>query len=195
MKIKTLSLALTLIAAFALSSCSSTKFSVDKDSAVDFTKYSTFQYYGWAEESNKLLNQLDQDRIEKAFGAELEKRGLTYEKETGDLIVTLYIVTEQKTKTSATTTGMGGGYGYGGYHGYGPSYGWGGMSTAHTTYSEYDYVVGTLIIDIYDAKEKKLIWESVAKGTINEKTKGREERVNSLVRKMMIKYPVPAAKE
>jgi hypothetical protein len=195
MKIKTLSLALTLIAAFALSSCSSTKFNVDKDDAVDFTKYNTFQFYGWAEESNKILNQLDQDRIEKAFGAELEKRGFTYQEETGELIITLYIVTEQKTKTSATTTGMGGGYGYGGYHGYGPSYGWGGMSTAHTTYSEYDYVVGTLIIDIYDAKEKKLIWESVAKGTINEKTKGREERINSMARKMMIKYPVPAAKE
>jgi len=196
MKIKSLSFLLAIIAAFTISSCSSTKFNVDKDDAVDFTKYNTFQYYGWAEESNKIINQLDQERIEKAFGAELEKRGLTYEKETGDLIVTLYIVTEQKTKTSATTTGtgMGGGYGYGGYYGYGPSYGWGGMSTAHTTYSEYDYIVGTLIIDIYDAKEKKLIWESVAKGTVNEKTKGREERVNSLVRKMMIKYPVPAAK-
>jgi hypothetical protein len=195
MKIKSLSFVLAIIAAFTLSSCSSTKYNVDKDGAVDFTKYNSFQYYGWAEESNKMLNQLDQDRIEKAFGAELEKRGLTYEKETGDLIVTLYIVTEQKTKTSATTTGMGGGYGYGGYYGYGPSYGWGGgMSTAHTTYSEYDYVVGTLIIDIYDAKEKKLIWESVAKGTIKEKTKGREDRINSTVGKMMIKYPVPAAK-
>jgi hypothetical protein len=195
MKIKTLSLVLSLVAAITLSSCSSIKYNVDKDDSVDFTKYNTFQFYGWAEESNKILNQLDQDRIEKAFGAELEKRGFTYQEETGELIITLYIVTEQKTKTSATTTGMGGGYGYGGYHGYGPSYGWGGMSTAHTTYSEYDYVVGTLIIDIYDAKEKKLIWESVAKGTINEKTKGREERINSMARKMMIKYPVPAAKE
>ena len=196
MKIKSLSFLLAIIAAFTLSSCSSTKFNVDKDEAVDFTKYSTFQYYGWAEESNKILNQLDQDRIEKAFGAELEKRGLTFEEETGDLIITLYIVTEQKTKTSATTTGtgMGGGYGYGGYYGYGPSYGWGGMSTAHTTYSEYDYIVGTLIIDIYDAKEKKLVWESIAKGTIKEKTKGREDRINSTVAKMMINYPVKAPK-
>ena len=93
--------------------------------------------------------------------------------------------------------GMGGmgGYGYGGYYGHGPAYGWGGgMSTSHTTYSEYDYVVGTLIIDIYDAKEKKLVWESVAKGTINEKTKGREQRIISTAYKMMLNYPVKPPK-
>ena len=169
----------------------------DKDGSVDFTEYQSYQYYGWAEESNILLTPFDQERIEKAFGTELDKRGLSYEKESGDLIVTLYIVTEQKTKTTATTTGMGvGGYGYGGYYGYGPSYGWGpSMSTSHTTYNEYDYVVGTLIIDIYDAKEKKLIWESVAKGTVNEKTKGRGQRINQTVAKMMINYPVPVPKK
>ena len=191
---------LTLVAAFILSSCSSTKYTTDKDDGVDFAKYKTFKYYGWAEESNKLLTPFDQERIEKAFGDELNKRGLQYDKEGGELIVTLYIVTEQKTKTTATTTSMGGGYGgygYGGYYGYGPSYGWGGvgMNSAHTTYSEYDYVVGTLIIDIYDANEKKLIWESIAKGTINEKTKGREERIVSTVYKMMINYPVKAEKK
>lgn len=188
---------LAILAVFTMTSCSTTKYMVDKDSSVDFTKYKTFQYYGWAEESNKILTPFDQERIEKAFGAELNKRGLKYEKETGDLIITLYIVTEQKTQTTASTTGMGmgGGYGYGGYYGYGPAYGWGpSMTSTHTTYSEYDYVVGTLIIDIYDAKDKKLIWESVAKGTVNEKTKGREQRIISLASKMMINYPVKPAK-
>ena len=193
---KSLTFSLAIIAAFAISSCSSIKYTVDKDDSVDFTKYKTFQYYGWAEESNKILSPFDQERIEKAFGIELEKRGLKYEKETGELIVTLYIVTEKKTKTSATTTNMGGGYGYGGYYGYGPSYGWGGgMGTSQTTVNTYDYTVGTIIIDIYDANDKKLIWESVATGTINEKTKGREERINSIAYKMMLKYPVEAAKK
>lgn len=202
MKIKSLSLALTIIAAFAVSSCSSIKYTTDKDSAVDFTKYKTFQYYGWAEESNKVLNSIDQERIEKAFGRELNKRGLEYEAETGELIITLYIVTENKTTTTAntTTTGMGGmgGYGYGGYYGYGPAYGWGGgggMTSSHTTYSEYDYQVGTIIIDIYDATDKKLVWESIAKGTLKEKTKGREDRINSTVGKMMINYPVKPPKK
>jgi hypothetical protein len=194
---KSLTFSLAILAAFAFSSCSSTKITSDKDESVDFTKYNTFQYYGWAEESNKLLTPFDQERIETAFGDEFEKRGFKYEKETGGLIITLFIVTEEKTKTTATTTGMGGGYGYGGYHGYGPSYGWGGtgMSSSHTTYDEYDYVVGTLIIDVYDAKEKKLVWESVAKGTIKDNPKGREQRIVKTVARMMQSYPVPAPKK
>ena len=126
--------------------------------------------------------------------------GLEPVKENGDLIITLYIITQDKTQKTANTTttggmgGMGGGYyGYGGYAGYGPAYGWG-PTSSHTTYSEYDYTVGTLIIDVYDAKDKKLIWESISTGTINEKTKGREERIKSTVGKMMLKYPVEPAK-
>jgi len=183
-----------LIIAFA--SCSTLKVVSDKDSSVDFSQYRTYQYYGWAKESNKILNALDQERIEKAFGKEFEKRGLKYVKDNGDLMVTLYIVTEKKTQTTANTThmGVGMGYGYGGYYGYGPAYGWG-ASSSHTTYNQYDYTVGTLIIDVYDATGKKLIWEAIAKGTIDENLKNREVNINRAVGRMMLEYPVPAKKE
>ena len=42
------------------------------------------------------------------------------------------------------------------------------MHTSTTTYSENNYIVGTLIIDVYDAKGKKMIWESIGKGTVAE---------------------------
>ncbi len=177
-----------------ISSCSSIKVVSDMDQTVDFTKFKTFEYYGWAEESDKLLNRFDKERIEGAFGDEFRKRGMTYTESGGDVIITLFIVTEQKTKTTATTTGMGGMYGgYGGYYGYGPGYGWGGgMST--TTYSDYDYAVGTLVIDMYDAKKKQLIWEASGSGTIKENPKGREERIKNVAMLIMKKYPVPATK-
>jgi Domain of unknown function (DUF4136) len=180
----------TLTILVSMISCSSIKVLSDKDDSVDFTKYKTYQYYGWAEESNKLLTRFDQERIEAAFGEELDKRGLSHVEENGDLIITLYIVTEKKTKTTANTTTMGGFYGYGGYYGFGPAYGWG-PASSHTTYNEYDYTVGTLIIDVYDATDKKLVWESVAKGTIDENTKGREERIQKVVAQIMDEYPVP----
>ncbi len=182
--------------------CSSIKVTSDYDTTVDFTKFKTFEYYGWAEESNKILNQLEQERIEDAFGKELNKRGLSYVKkgEGGDLIITLYVVTEQKTSTTAHTTGAGmGGYGYGGYYGYGPAYGWGGagMHSSTTTYSEQDYTVGTLIIDVYDANDKKLIWESIGKGTVAEaKTpEAKEKNIAIAVQKIMATYPIEAVKE
>jgi len=179
--------------ALVMAGCSSIKVTSDYDTTVDFTKFKTYEYYGWAEESNKILNQLEQERIEAAFGKELDKRGLSSVKkgEGGDLTITLYVVTEQKTQTTANTTGMGG---YGGYYGYGPAYGWGGagMHTSTTTYSEQDYTVGTLIIDVYDANGKKLIWESIGSGTLKEsKTpEEKEKNIAIAVQKIMATYPV-----
>ncbi len=177
-----------------LSGCNSIKVISDKDPTVDFSQFKTFEYYGWAEESDKILNRFDKERIESAFGDEFRKRGMTYVESGGDVIITLFIVAEQKTKTTATTTGMGGMYGgYGGYYGYGPGYGWGGGMTT-TTYNDYDYVVGTLVVDMYDAKAKHLIWEASGSKTIKEDTKGREDRIKISVAQIMKKYPVPAAK-
>lgn len=168
-------------------SCSSLSVSADYDKTVDFTKFKTFSFYGWEKDSDKLLNQLDKDRIETAFRDELTKRGLTMVESGADLVVTLYIVTQQKQQTTATTTGMGGGYG--GYYGYGPGYGWGGgMST--TTYNTYDYTTGTLIVDIYDDGGKKLIFESTGSGTIDQNAKNRDRKIPITVSSMMSKYPV-----
>ncbi len=192
----TLFIGIAIISGLLLNSCSGIKILSDKDEAVDFTKFKTYQYYGWAEESNKMLNELDQRRIEKAFSDEFAKRNLKYVEENGDIMVTLYIVTEQKSQTTANTTGMGGmgGYGYGGYYGYGPAYGWGGgMST--TTYSTTDYTVGTLVVDVYDETDKKLVWEGVAKGTIKDNPKGRDSRITAVVEGIMKRYPVAAPKK
>ncbi len=54
---------LFLIAALALSACSGIKVVSDFDRSVDFTQYKTFEYFGWMEESDKLLNDLDKPRI------------------------------------------------------------------------------------------------------------------------------------
>jgi len=185
---------IALLVAIVFSACSSVKITTDMDKSEDFAAHKTYEYYGWADNSDQILNQLDKERIEKAFGVELSSRGMTYVESGGDLVVTLYIVTQQKQQTTATTTGMGGAYGYGGYYGYGPGYGWGGgMST--TTYNTYDYTVGTLVIDIYDAAEKKLIFESIASGEINDKTKGRDDRIAKTAAKMMYEYPVKKIQE
>ena len=115
-----------------LNACSSLKVYSDVDSTIDFSQYKSLEYYGWAEESDKLLTQLDKDRIERAFGEEFRKRGIEIVESGGDMIVTLFIVVEQKKGATAQTTHMGGGFGgyYGGYYGYGPGYGWGsGYST------------------------------------------------------------------
>ncbi len=184
---------LVLLAGILFASCSSITVVTDVDKNVDFSQFKTLTFYGWAEGSDKILTDLDKRRIENAFQDEFAKRGITVVKEGGDIIVSLFIVAEQKTETTANTTNMGG-YGgvyggYGGYYGYGPGWGYGtGMTT--TTYSQHDYLVGTLAVSVYNPKTEKLIWEGIGKKTIKENPKGREERVNEAAKKIMYTFPV-----
>lgn len=187
---------IALMAGVLLSSCSSLSVVSDLDKSVDFSQYKTFEYYGWTDNSDEILTRFDKERIEEAFGNEFFSRNLKIvEKGEGELIVSLYIVTQQKTQTTATTTSMGGGYGgYGGYYGYGPGYGWGGGHST-TTFNDYDYTEGTLIVSVFDAKKEQLVWESVGKGTINEKPEKREANIPKAVAQIMNEYPVQPASE
>ncbi len=187
---------LGILGVLLLSSCATTKVKTDYDKSVDFSKYKTFEYYGWAENSDQILNDFDKKRIETAFNKEFKARGINYVKSGGDLIVTLYIVTQKKTETTATTMSTGVSYGYGGYYGYGPRYGWGtGMGHSTTTYNQYDYTVGTLVIDVFDAKEKRLIWESIGEKTIEENPQNRDESIPKSVKAIMQPYPVAPIKK
>ena len=190
-----------LLVGIMLYSCNTIKVMSDKDPSTDFSQYKTLEYYGWKDNSDQILTPFDKTRIEKAFGNEFEKRGFSLaEKGSGDIIVSLYVVTEEKTETVAnTTTSYAGGgmrgYGYGGYYGYGPGYGWGnGYSNSTTTYSENDYTVGTLVVSAYDAKRKELIWEAVGTKTIDSNSKNNEEKINAAVAKIMLEYPVQPTK-
>ncbi len=184
------------IAMLFLGACSTIQVTSDYDKTVDFNQFKTYSYYGWAKESNKILTPFDQKRIEEAFADEFAKRGLKYVEEGGDLTVALYIQTEQKQETTATTTGMGG-YGYGGYYGWGPGWGWGpgfygGMT--QTTYQTYDYQVGTLVVDVFDTKKKVLIWESAGQGRINDDPTNRDKSIPKVVAQIMATYPVQPIK-
>lgn len=168
----------------------------DRDANVDFSTYKTLEYYGWADNSDRILNDIDKNRIEVSFGTEFLNRGLTLaEKGKGDIIVSLYIVTERKEETVANTNTnyMGGGYGR--YYGYGPGYGWGGghaMST--TTYSKREYNVGTLVVSVYDAQKQELVWEAIGSKTINENSKDPDKDIQDAVARIMKEYPIEPKK-
>lgn len=178
-----------LMIAVIISACSSIKVTTDYDKTVDFTQIKTFEYYGWAAESDKLLNSLEKERIERAFGDELRSRGMEYVESGGDVIIALFVMTQNKTQYNATTTGMG----YGGHYGYGPGYGWGpgmGMSMSTTTVNEYNYTVGTLVIDMYHPGTEQLIFESIGSGTVDDNPQTREKKLPKNIAQIMAPYPV-----
>jgi hypothetical protein len=175
--------------AFILGSCSSIKVTADHDASVDFTKYKTYSYLGWSENSTKMLNDFDKRRIEAAFASEFIKRGMKYVQTDGDVEVSLYLVTDQKTATTAYTDYYRPYSGY--YYGYG--WGWGG-GYASTTYHQYDYTVGTLVCDVFDGNEKKLVWQSVGSGTINDNPSTRDKTIIHAVERIMSLYPIKPEK-
>ena len=92
-----------LLAVLTASCGSGVTVTSDYDKSADFSKYKTYTYYGWAENSDKILTGSDKERIDTAFGAEFAKRGMTINQGDGDAIVSLYIVVNEKTSYSSYT--------------------------------------------------------------------------------------------
>ena len=183
---------LILLAIVSTACGSSVSVTSDYDKTVDFTKYKTFTYYGWANNSDKVLTDFDKERLETAFGNEFSNRGWTINQSNGDAVVSLYIVVDQKTSYSSYTdhydNGMYGGM-YASRYGYGNGYGMG-MGNSTTTTTQNDYEVGTLIVDVFDAETKKQIWQGIGTQTISENKKNREQNINAAVVKIMAAFPV-----
>jgi Domain of unknown function (DUF4136) len=183
MKTKNLLFILSLIIAGPVNA---QKVTVDLDKEANFTKYKSLTFLGWQKDSDKLMNDLDKTRMRDAFVSEFKNRGMEKGGEDADLAITLYLVLEQKTSTTAYTNYYGGG-GYGRYHRGG--WGWG-NGYANTTYSESDYIKGTLVMDVYDNSTNQLIWQAVASGTVKETPKKREKSIPRTVHKLMKKFPI-----
>lgn len=158
----------------------------DYDKTIDFSKYKTYTLAGWEENSDQILTDFDKKRILDALQAEFSKRGLQAVQNDGDAYITLFIVVNRKTSTTAYTN-------YNGAMGYGGRWGWGyggGMGTATTTYSENDYNEGTFVIDMYDKEGKNLIWQGIITSVVQEKPEKRDKTIPKKVAKLMKKYPI-----
>lgn len=180
-----------LILSLVFISCgSSVKVTSQYDQKINFNEFKTYSYLGWSKGTTEMLNEFDKKRIESAFASEFSARNMKYVESGGDIEVSLYLVTDNKTATTAYTDYYGG---YRGYY-YGRPWGWGG-GFATTTYHEYDYKVGTLVCDVFQSSDKQLIWQGVGSGTINEDTSKRDKNIPVAVKKIMSLYPVAIDKK
>lgn len=186
-------LVLGIISAVMLWSCSTMKVSSDYDRTVDFSQHHTFSFIGWQDDSNELINKFDQRRLEEAFTEQFQKRGYTLVEENGDIEVSFFLAVDEKTGKTAYTTHMGGMYGYGYGWGYGYGYGYG-MGSSYTTIEEYDYNVGTLVVDVFDGQSKQLIWQGVGSDTVIENPKERARKIPYFASNIMFKYPIRPGK-
>src|SRR5215470_763017 len=155
MKKVTINSLLFIITVALLTACGpSLKVSSDYDRSADFTAYKTFSMYKL--KTTGSVSQLNKDRIEKYIKAEMTKKGFKEDNSSPDLMVNAVTVIKDKRSFVANTNY----YGYGGY--YRPYAYWGMPASGYTTVNTYEYKDGSLVIDVVDAKTKKMIWEGTA---------------------------------
>jgi hypothetical protein len=145
------------------------KVNVDSDPAAPFATYKTFAW----REGTPAPDSLAEERLHAAVNEKLMARGLAMSASAPDVIVVTHVTTSDRKELVL--------------NGFGPGPWWGGGAASVKTYVE-----GTLIVDLYDAKTKMMVWRGVATATASDKPTKNTEKMNKALDKMFEKYPIPA---
>ena len=172
--------AFVLMAGFAFAQDVSYNF----DQKADFSKYKT---YKWVQvKGGEQVNELMAQQITGAFDKQLALKGLSKATgDTADLFVAYQVAVNQEKQMTTFDSGYGMGPGWGGRY-YGGAYG-GGMSTSTTSTIH----VGSVVLDMYDAAQKQLVWRGIASKQIDEKAKPekRQKNLDKAFQKLLKNYP------
>ncbi len=160
-----------------LAGCSSMKVNTDFAREADFSSYKTFAYRD-TDLSVADTQPLSHERIVNAIKRELQGRGLSEASSNPDVYVTYY--GEDKEQIALDTTHMD--------YGYGPGWSWGGGFGSSTT-TVRSYTQGTLVVDMWDAKEKKLVWRGIVSDTLSDKPEKNIDKINKGLAKVFERYP------
>ncbi len=180
-----------LMSVYVFSSCSSVKVTATMDEKADFSSEKTYSLYPWDRQNDSLVSAADKAAIYNAIKNEMNARGYKYVESNGDLTISVFVILNRKTVVTAYTDHYGPGYYYSPYV-YGPYMPYGGMS--RTTYQQSNYIEGTLLIDVLNTAEKKVIWQGKAVGEVKPQVANREENLSRTIHKMFLLYPVKRGK-
>src|SRR5437763_7195138 len=168
----------TILFLISLGTALAQQVKTDFDHQANFSQYKT---YSW--QTIKPANSLWDARIKSAVDAQLAAKGWTQVDSGGDVAIVAIATSHTQRTLQTFYDGMGGGWRWRGF---------GGMGEATTT--EQDYKEGTLVVDIYDAKTKQLIWRGSAQGTLSNKAEKNQKNLDKGVAKMFQKFAPEQAK-
>ena len=156
---------------------------VDYDKDANFASYKTFA----TKLGTSWNNPLSEKRVVAEIEQSLTEKGWTKtDADKADTMVVLHGATEKQKTLNTFYSGMGG-YGYG-YRGFGM----GGMGSATTTTSEY--LVGTLVVDIFDAKSKQLLYRGIATDELSDKPEKNVKKMAKASAQLFKDFP-PGSKD
>ena len=126
---------------------------VDYNHATDFAKFKTYAW-GQGQNPNAIQDSILLQAAQQDINSQLAAKGLQMveESQNPDLIVVMSSGIKQQTSYNAWGTG-----------------GWrmgGGMTSITPETSD----VGTLVVDLYDANGKQMVWRGISQGTLSSKS-------------------------
>jgi len=162
--------------ALLMSACSSLKVNVDYDPEFDFTSKKTFAIVHYNKEgedtlfNDRLINALEQELFSKNY--------IKKEKGEAELIFVFHVNVEHKTDIHTDYVRLG----YSRYHYAGQM-----MATTRT----YKYKKGTLVIDVLNPKDDKIVFRSIATDILktHDTPQKRTEYLNNVIKEAMKDFP------
>ena len=184
-------LAYLCVAALLITSCASKPtIETDYDHTIDFSQYRTYAFFNPMGIENPNYSSIYGSIFRDAIGKEMQSRGYSVS-DNPDLLINVSGRLQDKTKVTTTSDP----YMAGSYYGYrrGAYGAWGGYGYGTTTHVS-NYTEGTVNVDIVDRAQKRMVWEGVAVGRVNEKRSSEETRTNiySGIKEMFAGYPFRA---
>ncbi len=185
-------LAIAALTFMFLGACaSSTEIHSDYDHSIDFSQYKTYGYYSPMGIENANYSSLLGQMFREAIDAQMLPKGYVIS-DSPDILINVSARLQDKTKVTTYSDPMMHGGGYYGYRGgmYDP---WGGYGYGTSTHVS-QYTEGTINVDMVDPSQKRMIWEGIAIGRIDEKQSGAElrEDIKAGVAEMFVNYPFRA---
>ena len=172
---------LTAYAELLRSDVRAQKVSYDYEKSANFAAFKTFAL----KDGTKVGQPLIDDRIVAAIEQELAAKGLTKVDANPDVFVVYHTSFDKQKDISTFSSGYGGGYG---------PYGWGwggGWAGGSTTTQVRDILMGTMVIDMADARKGQLVWRGMGVKEVNTQAdpEKRDKSINKAVEKIFKNYP------
>jgi hypothetical protein len=139
--------------------------------------FSSFKTYAWVRGTN-LSDELNHKRVMRAVDTQLSAHGLARSESpaTADVLVAYHASFDKNLQINGFSSGFGG-------------YRFGGNRSGTATVDEI--LIGTLAVDIVDAKTKTIVWRGLATKEVDTKASAekRDKNINRAAEKLFKNYP------
>jgi hypothetical protein len=183
---KTIKFTLMASAALFIGCASQPRISAQSRDGADFTQYRTYGWISPLATDNAGYSTIITSHFKAAVQQEMQARGYVYSATDPDLQVNFFSNVENRSETRSSPSMSIGYFGYRGRFGYGMS-----VPVYSNQVETRNYKVGTVSIDVVDARRKELIWSGVLEGALSNKAMDNPAgAIRSAVSQIFSRYPV-----